>query len=145
MIFNLFSVNIHKYPTLPSLALGIFRTNFMKDKNIPKLSGKIAKDIRNGYTGGSCDMYIPKFDNINNPEIKMKCFDVNALYPSQMHSQMMPVGTPKYFEGDIRKIDPSAFGFFYCEIVAPDDIKHPIIQTHVKTNNGTRTIAPLGN
>ena len=91
MIFNLFSVNIHKYPTLPSLALGIFRTNFMKDKNIPKLSGKIAKDIRSGYTGGSCDMFIPKFDNINNSEIKMKCLDVNSLYQSQMHSQMMPV------------------------------------------------------
>nr|YP_009487200.1 hypothetical protein [Russula abietina]AWB36102.1 hypothetical protein [Russula abietina] len=34
--------------------------------------------------------------------------------------------------------------FFYCKIFAPDNIKHPILQTHVKTNNGIRTISPIG-
>jgi hypothetical protein len=56
----------------------------------------------------------------------------------------MPVGNTTYFEGNIRKIDHKSFGFFYCEIIAPDDIKHPILQTHVKTKNGVRTIAPVG-
>jgi len=32
-----------------------------------------------------------------------------------------------------------------CKIIAPNDLLHPIIQTHVKTANGIRTIAPLGN
>jgi DNA polymerase type B, organellar and viral len=70
---------------------------------------------------------------------------VNSLYPSQMRNQLMPVGVPTYFKGDIRLIDPKAFGFFYCKIIAPDDILHPIIQTHVKTDNGIRTISPIGN
>jgi hypothetical protein len=61
-----------------------------------------------------------------------------------MHDQLMPVGNAIFFKGDIRKVDPDAFGFFYCEIVAPDKIKHPIIQTHVKTKGGIRTIAPIG-
>jgi len=61
-----------------------------------------------------------------------------------MRNYPMPVGTPTYFEGDIRKIDSKAFGFFYCEIIAPDNIDHPIIQTHVKTTNGIRTISPIG-
>jgi len=56
----------------------------------------------------------------------------------------MPVGNPIFFNGDIRKIDANAFGFFYCEIIAPDKIKHPILQTHIKTNSGIRTIAPIG-
>jgi DNA polymerase type B, organellar and viral len=56
----------------------------------------------------------------------------------------MPIGVPTYFNGDIRKIDENAFGFFYCKIKAPDDILHPILQTHVKTKNGTRTISPIG-
>jgi DNA polymerase type B, organellar and viral len=60
MIFELFGKNIHHYPTLPSLAFAIFRTNFMKENTIPQLSGKIANDIREGYTGGAVDMYIPK-------------------------------------------------------------------------------------
>ena len=140
MIFDLFGKNIHHYPTLPSLAMGIFRSNFMDKENIPQLSGKIANDIRLGYTGGAVDMYIPKSE----PGIKLKSLDVNSLYPSQMESRLMPVGTPTYFEGDIRLIDANAFGFFYCKITAPNDIRHPILQTHVKTNNGMRTMAPIG-
>ena len=70
---------------------------------------------------------------------------MNSLYPSQMRNQLMQVGVPTYFKGDIRLIDSKAFGFFYCKIIAPDDILHPIIQTHVKTDNGIRTISPIGN
>jgi DNA polymerase type B, organellar and viral len=128
MIFSLFSENIHHYPTLPSLAFAIFRSNFMDNENIPQLSGKIAKDIRSGYTGGATDMYIPKSNK------KIKCLDVNSLYPYIMESKLMPVGIPTFFNGNIIKKDPDAFGFFYCKIIAPDNIKHPILQTHVKTN-----------
>jgi DNA polymerase type B, organellar and viral len=141
MIFDLFGKNVHHYPTLPSLALGIFKSNFMEKENIPQLAGKIADDIRSGYTGGATDMYIPK----SKSGVKLKSLDVNSLYPSQMESRLMPIGTPTYFEGDIRKIVQNPFGFFYCEIIARDDIKHPILQTHVKTDNGIRTIAPIGN
>jgi len=137
MIFKLFSINIHHYPTLSSLAFAIFRSNFMSEQNIPQLSGKIATDIRQGYTGGAVDMYIPEGKNI-------KCLDVNSLYPSQMESQLMPISNPTYFEGNIRKINPNAFGFFFCEIIAPEDIKHPIIQTRVKIHGVTKTIAPVG-
>nr|YP_009487185.1 hypothetical protein [Russula compacta]AWB36087.1 hypothetical protein [Russula compacta] len=140
MIFNLFSVNMHNYPTLPSLAFAIFRSNFLVENTIPQLSGKIASDIREGYTGGAVDMYIPT----NKPGVKTYCYDVNALYPSQMFKQVMPVGNATYFKGDIRKENLNAFGFFYCKITAPDKIKHPILQTHVKTNNGIRTISPIG-
>jgi hypothetical protein len=140
MIFNLFNLNIHKYPTLPSLAFAIFRSNFMMENIIPQLSGKIANEIRKSYTGGAVDMYIPKPPK----GVKIFCYDVNALYPSQMSKMLMPVGYPSYFKGNIRLLDLEAFGFFYCKIIAPDNIKHPIIQTHVKTNNGIRTMAPIG-
>nr|YP_010384622.1 hypothetical protein NDC34_mgp04 [Russula rosea]UHA57021.1 hypothetical protein [Russula rosea] len=56
----------------------------------------------------------------------------------------MPIGKPIYFEGNIRDNNKDAFGFFYCKIIAPDNIKHPILQTHIKTKNEVRTIAPLG-
>jgi hypothetical protein len=109
----------------------------MEKTNIPQLSGKSEKDIRKSYTGGSVDMYIPKGKNI-------KCYDVNSLYPFVMYSNEMPVGKPRYFNGDIRLIKDNPFGFFYCEIIAPENILHPIIQTHVKTPNGTRTLSPIG-
>jgi len=112
----------------------------MEENSIPQLSGKIAKDIRQGYTGGAVDMYIPKPPK----GAKIYCYDINSLYPYIMKEFDMPVGKPIYFEGDIRAIDREAFGFFYCEITAPDNIKHPILQTHVKTSGGLRTIAPVG-
>jgi hypothetical protein len=140
LIFKEFNVNVHKYPTLPSLAFAIFRSNFLVENTIPQLSGKIGSDIRMSYTGGAVDVYIPE----NKEGTKVYCYDVNSLYPSQMYEQLMPIGTPTYFKGDIRAIDENAFGFFYCKITAPDNLNHPILQTHVKTSNGMRTIAPLG-
>lgn len=48
------------------------------------------------------------------------------------------------FKGNIKAVDPNAFGFFYCNITAPDNLNQPIIQLHLKPNSGsTRTIAPL--
>jgi DNA polymerase type B, organellar and viral len=141
MIFNLFSLNIHKFPTLSSLAFAIYRSNFFKKDTISQISGQIAKDIRQGYTGGGVDMYIPQ----NSEGEKVFCYDVNALYPYVMKTYPMPVGKPILFEGNIRAIEPDAFGFFYCKIIAPENLKHPIIQTHVKINGQIRTISPLGN
>jgi DNA polymerase type B, organellar and viral len=140
LIFNLFEINIHKYPTLSSLAFAIFRTHFLKKDEIPQLSGQIAKDIRQSYTGGAIDMYIPKA-----PEgVKIYGYDVNSLYPYVMKEFDMPTGKPIQFYGDIRKYELDAFGFFYCKIIAPNNLKHPILQTHVKTKNGIKTMAPLG-
>ena len=140
LIFELFNINIHKYPTLSSLAFAIFRTVFLENNTIPQLSGQVAKDIRQGYTGGAVDMHLPE-----NPEgVQLYAYDVNSLYPSIMLDKDMPVGKPVLFEGNIRVIEPNAFGFFYCEIIAPDNLKHPILQTHVMTNNGIRTMAPIG-
>jgi len=140
LIFDLFELNIHKYPTLSSLAFAIFRSNFLKENTIPQISGQIAKDIRLSYTGGACDMYIPKPEK----DTTIYAYDVNNLYPFSMKNNEMPIGNPTFFKGDIRSIDPKAFGFFFCNIIAPKGLRHPIIQTHVNTENGIRTIAPLG-
>lgn len=139
LIYGLFNINIHRYPTLSSLAFAIFRSKFMPINVIAQLSGQIAKDIRKSYTGGACDKYIP-----TNKEELIYAYDVNSLYPSIMRDCDMPIGNPTFFEGNIRLFDPEAFGFFYCNIYAPDNLEHLIIQTHIQTENGIRTIAPLG-
>lgn len=133
LIFNNFKINIIKYPTLSSLAFGIFRTHFLvkkedvkKDtkgnpiitpspKGIHMLSGKIAENIRIGYTGGAVDMFIP----IAAGRKDIYAYDVNSLYPFVMREYPYPIGTPTYFIGNILKLDPNAFGFFYCKIQAP--------------------------
>jgi len=142
LIFKKFNINIHNCPTTPSLAFKIFRTRFLPKGTIHNITGKIERDIRLSYTGGAVDMYLPTNDL---KQEKIYAYDVNSLYPSVMKNFDIPIGSPTEFMGDIRKVDKNAFGFFYCEIEAPQDLIHPIIQTHIKTSNGIRTVAPLGN
>jgi|SRR5688572_3777733 len=67
LIFDKFKLNIHKYPTTPSLAFKIFRNRFLPKDKIHMLTGDIESDIRTSYTGGAVGMYIP----INEPNEKV--------------------------------------------------------------------------
>jgi len=125
----------------------------MKKENIANIVGEVYRNIKLSYTGGAVDMYIPKPPL----DLKIHAYDVNALYPFVMLSNKYPIGDPIYFEGNIinhyrqLSIENSLysksrpFGFFYCKIIAPKDLKHPILQIHHKTKDGIRTISPLGN
>jgi hypothetical protein len=73
IIYQEFSIDILKYPTLPSLAFAIYRSNFLKTDNknisrIPLISGNIYNFIKQSYTGGSVDVYKPR------PDCKTKIF-----------------------------------------------------------------------
>nr|YP_009690222.1 DNA polymerase family B [Porodaedalea pini]QEG57002.1 DNA polymerase family B [Porodaedalea pini] len=140
-IFELFKLDIVKYSTLPSLAMAIYRSNFLRDSfKIPLIDGIMYSDIKKGYTGGMVDVYKPT----NDPDTKVFSYGVNSLYPHAMKEFAMPVGTPKFCEGDINKIDPKAFGIFEVEIQAPTNLYYPVLQTKVQTPNGNRTITPTG-
>jgi len=139
LIFNQFNINIGKYPTLPSLSFAIFRSKYNKKQLIHMISGTIYNEIKKSYTGGAVDMYIPSNNNKT-----LYAYDVNSLYPYIMNNYKLPVGSPTYFEGDILSLDKNAFGFFNCKITAPINLKHPIIQTRIKTSDGIRTIAGVG-
>jgi hypothetical protein len=90
-----FSVYISKTPTVSSLAFRIYRVNFLaRNKNIAVLQGATYNFIFQSYFGGAVDTYIPFGENI-------KGYDVNSLYPSTMKKNLMPVGNPYYFEGDL--------------------------------------------
>jgi len=145
LIFDRFKLNINKFPTLPSLSFAIFKTHYISEdmEGIHMISGDISNKIRKGYTGGAVDMYIPT----NPMGKKIYAYDVNSLYPYIMSKFKMPIGNPTYFEKDITKIEPNAFGFFYCKIMAPEGLIHPILQIHHSGKDGgfsSRTIAPLG-
>jgi hypothetical protein len=93
--------------------------------------------IRKSYSGGRVDVFKPYGLNIEG-------YDVNSLYPKQMQSLDMPVGNLIYFEGDITKIDPNAFGFFEVEVETIKDLNIPFLQTRVNINGESKTISPLG-
>lgn len=71
-----------------------------------------------------------------------------------MKENSMPVGEPIYFEGDILKIDPNAYGFFEVDVESPCAFTDsfieryfniPFLQCKVKTpHGGLRTVSPVG-
>jgi hypothetical protein len=137
-IFTKYNLHLNNYPTLPSLAFAIYRSKYLKSAPLKQIVGRIRDDIKLSYTGGATDMYIPTGGG------PIYAYDVNSLYPYVMSNFKMPVGNPIYFEGDILRHNPHAFGFFYCKVTTPEFLNHPIIQTHYKTSEGIRTVAPLG-
>ena len=150
LIFSEFSINVHKILTLSSLAMKIFKTHYMKKDTIYQLLGSIESNIRKSYTGGAVDAYIPSNrinSHLDRQGIYRKLFyyDVNSLYPTVMANCPMPIGRPIAFKGDIRTVDAEAYGVFYCNITSPAYLEHPILQKRVRTKDGMRTIAGLGN
>jgi hypothetical protein len=143
LIFERFGLNVNNCSTITRLAFNIFRAHYLKENTIPMIHGDIYNHVKMSYTGGGTDMYIP-----SNPDNELVYgYDVNSLYPSVMKNYDMPVGNVTYFEGDIKKYDPNAFGFFYCQVKTPSNLNHPILataKTHVKTPGGLRTLSALG-
>src|SRR5271156_879226 len=77
----------------------------LKDYKVPIITGPMYNNIKISNTGRHTDVYKPKCNNIFE-------YDVNSLYPYVMKIFYMPIGLPKYFEGDIFKYFPNAIGFF---------------------------------
>lgn len=131
-IFETFQVDPGKYPTTPSLAYGIFRSSFLKDKTkIPIIVGKKYNNISKAYYGGITDYYQVEGRDVNS-------YDVNSLYPYCMWKYDMPIGVPIYFKGDPYSINSNPFGFFHVEVFSPER-KVPILpfRKHEKKDSGT--------
>jgi DNA polymerase type B, organellar and viral len=148
LIFSNFKVDINRYPTLPSLAFGIFRTHYLLKntiKIIPTFS-KIFKNISQSYTGGSTDMFSPHLNILNKTAKRIYAYDVNSLYPFVMANYPYPIGDATYIEFSESRNNLEdnldLFGFFYAEIVAPQDLYIPILQIHHPESR--RTISPVG-
>lgn len=152
-IFNLYHVDVLKYPTLPSLAFAIYRSNFLNEIwNISNLDGEIYKFISRSYSGGHVDLYYHQ----NNDNEKVYRYDVNSLYPYSMMNCSMPTGYPIQFEGNILDNEiydivantfnlNERYGFFESNIETHKDLFIPIILKKIKIDKvGYRTIAPLG-
>jgi len=144
LIFNHFKVNIDIPLTLPALAMKIYKSQFMPKDKIYQLLGNIDKDIRESYTGGSVDVYIPHnrtenfFTNIFR---KLYCYDVNSLYPFIMAKTPMPLNLIKFHKNmDNIKLE-NFFGYIKVEVFCPSNMLKPVLPFKFEG----KTIYPTGN
>ncbi len=138
LVYKHWELNIENFPTISSLAYAIFRKSYLKENCIPITSGKVFTWIKDSYTGGSTDMYIPYGKNI-------RVYDGTALYPSQMTLNKFPVGPIHIFEGDITILDKENTYWIADSIVkTKKDLKIPYLQIHHKINGSLRTVSLNG-
>jgi len=104
----------------------------MKCEKIPLILGETYNDIKKAFTGGYVDVYKPFSENV-------RSYDIVSLYPSSMKNYPMPIGDPKYIEGENLNLK-DLFGFLYVDVEAPLDIKIPLLQYKL----GLSTITPVG-
>lgn len=134
-IYKEYKINLDKSHTLPSLAFRIFRTHYMKNYQVPVLTGNIFNDLSKSYYGGHVDMYIPS----NSEGENIYHYDVNSLYPAAMINYLYPTKNIRYFVGDITQFDrfkdqlKDSLGILFVKIYAPESIKHPLLP--YKLNN----------
>lgn len=87
--------------TLAGCSFNDFKQSFPKyEKYFPVLSYEMDAEIRRAYRGGwtYCNP-----ENAGRDVGAGIVFDVNSLYPSQMHDRPLPKGKPRYFRGKYEK------------------------------------------
>ena len=136
IVFNKWELNIERFPTTPSLAFAIYRKNYLKKSTVPITNGEVFDFIKRSFTGGATDMYIPYGK-------KVRCYDVNSLYPSIMKDKLFPTGTIYKFDGDITILN-DIYWIGEVNVSSKRDLFQPYLQIHYKINSGLRTISPNG-
>jgi hypothetical protein len=120
-VFKRYRLNITDFTTLPSLAKGVFTSNYYdEDQEIKVIKGPIEKNIRSSYYGGLVQVLA------NDVVYEGFAYDVNSQYPNAMLMDM-PVGNPIITqEKDINKL----FGFSYVKVIPPkeDELKVPLLR-----------------
>jgi len=123
-MYELEKIDITKSLTIASLALTVYKTNYLKDNTfLSKVRGPHHNEIRSAYYGGRVDVFKPHGENLY-------YYDVNSLYPTVM-LKPMPVGSGALTgEKDLNKL----FGMVLAaqEIVCPNTINIPILPYRTK-------------
>jgi DNA polymerase type B, organellar and viral len=137
IIYNSERLNITKISTVSSLAFKIIKANYLEPDKIYQINGNSHRDIRNAYYGGRVDSFKPYGR-------KIKCYDVNSLYPFSMLN-VLPGG--EAIMSNDKYLD-NYFGVVYANIETPKDnfgnyleIKYPPLP--FKNKDG-RLINPIG-
>ena len=139
LVYSKWEINIEKFPTISSLSFAIYRTHYLPKDLIPITNKEVFSFIKESYTGGSTDMYIPHGFNL-------KCYDVNSLYPFVMKDNLYPVGKIQEFHGDINILSQKEDIYWIGDVSVSTkkDLLHPYLQIHSKVNGSLRTVSPNG-
>ena len=140
--------------TIASYALTVYKTFFMPDEKIVRLTKEADADIRRSMHGGRTDtrrmLKEWSADEVA-AGIYGKYQDVQSLYPTVQFYDPLPVGKPRklYFSDNdqpSKQFLESLFGFVCCDITPTRYLHHPIIvEVSPETNRLVAALESLKN
>lgn len=107
--------------TIASQALRVMQT-YLKTP-LHSLSDEVDGFVRKGYFGGRTEIFRPVFQGIGCQ--RLRCYDVNSLYPTQMHREEFP----NQFRKWTNRMADSALGYYEATVTVPRDTYLPILGT----------------
>lgn len=129
-----------KCSTIASYCLRVFRTNYMKEKEIAVLTKEEYDFCKRGFFGGRTEVF-KMFQSWTEQDIKEgkygKYVDIQSLYPSVQFFDELPCGVPVWdnepsYENTSEYIN-NHYGYIECDIVCPDNLHIPLLPE--KKNN----------
>ncbi len=127
-LFLDFNVKMTNCLTVSKMSYEIFSKDYLSvDKPIPLINKKaIYRDIKLGYYGGMTEVYKPYGENLD-------YYDVNYLYPYVSLYDMVGLECHKQEYLNKKANLNELFGFFYCDIEAPENNYLGILPVRTKT------------
>lgn len=119
--------------TMASQAVRVLRL-FMH-KPLKALGPEPDEFVRRGYFGGRTEVFKPFYNGTE----KLKCFDVNSLYPFCMREDM-----PGDFAFWTNNYYPDKHGFYEASVYVPRDMKVPPLPTVQQLGSGEKLVFPTG-
>lgn len=105
--------------TIASQAMRVMQ-NYLT-KPLHSLSDEVDGFVRKGYFGGRTEIFRPVFEG--NSWQQLHCYDVNSLYPTQMHREDFPNKFRKW----TRSMGDSKLGFYEATVTVPKREYLPIL------------------
>jgi hypothetical protein len=124
-VHNKYKISIFNTLTVPSLAMKVFRSNYLMDKNVTYIDGQLDRDMRNGYYGGIVAAI--------KEEVKDGYYyDVNSAYPAAMIKDL-PIGAPSLVKCNSLE---GVFGMVKAKVTAPLKTVNNILPLPMRDDKG---------
>lgn len=105
--------------TIASQALKVMQ-NYLKEP-LHSLTDEVDEFVRSGYFGGRTEIFRPVYQGSSWKQLH--CFDVNSLYPTQMHREEFP----NKFKRWTRRMGDSSLGYYEATVDVPRNTYLPIL------------------
>lgn len=120
--------------TMASQAIRVFR--LFQTKKIRGLNKDVDAFVRLAYFGGRTEIFKPHYSG----KKKLRCYDVNSLYPDAMKNNEFPTN----FSYSTYDYEPNSMGFYEATVEVPKDMYLPPLPCMHELKNSTKLIFPTG-